>query len=134
MRYALVGYDKDNDAYEVIVTHEDLEHLKLIGRAVSELQKETDCFRRRKYSWHDSIGEPFDWFMVVDENNVDYPYPNETYWASYDCEYKVNIQVNFSNNENGCYVCVFVPNGVDEEEYISGWLNEHMNGVVSWSN
>lgn len=80
MKYALVGYDKDNDAYGVIVEHEDLEHLKLVGKAVSQLQKATDSFRR--YSYRCPNGEPFDWFEIVRANDTNYP--NEYYWASYE--------------------------------------------------
>ena len=77
MAYALVGYDKDNDVYEVIETHKDLEYLKLRGNDVAEIQKETNSFRRSGY------GEPFDWFEIVNANDT--KYPNCYYWASY-CE------------------------------------------------
>lgn len=76
MKYALVGYDKDNDVYEVIETHEDLEYLKLIGKDVAEIQKETDSFRRN------GIGEPFDWFEIVNADDTEYP--DCYYWASYE--------------------------------------------------
>ena len=76
MKYALVGYDKDNDVYEVIEIHEDLEYLKLKGKDVAEIQKETDSFRRN------SNGEPFDWFEIVNADDTDYP--DHYYWASYE--------------------------------------------------
>ena len=76
MRYALVGYDKDNDVYEVIEEHDDLEYLKLKGKDVAEIQKETDSFRRN------DNGEPFDWFEIVNGNDT--KYPDVYYWASYE--------------------------------------------------
>lgn len=76
MKYALVGYDKDNDVYKVIETYEDLEYLKLKGKYVAEIQKETDNFRKN------SDGEPFDWFEIVNANDTEYP--NCYYWTSYE--------------------------------------------------
>lgn len=72
MKYALVGYDKDNDVYEVIETHEDLEYLKLKGNDIAEIQRETDSFRVN------GNGEPFDWFEIVQNDNYDV-----VYWVSY---------------------------------------------------
>ena len=72
MRYELVGYDKDNDIYEVIESSEDLEYLKLKGNDVAEIQRETDGFRVNGNE------EPFDWFEIVQEDNYDI-----AYWVSY---------------------------------------------------
>ena len=76
MKYALVGYDKDNDIYEVIAELEDLESLKLIGKGIAEIQKEINCFRKN------GDGEPFDWFEIVDTDNTEYP--DVYYWVSYE--------------------------------------------------
>ena len=76
MKYALVGYDKDNDVYEVIETHEDLEYLKLKGKDIAEIQRETDSFRVN------GNGEPFDWFEIVSADDTEYP--NTYYWVSYE--------------------------------------------------
>ena len=73
MKFALVGYDKDNDIYGVIEVHEDLEYLKLKGKDVAEIQKETDNFRVN------GNGEPFDWFEIVQNDNYDV-----VYWVSYE--------------------------------------------------
>ena len=72
MRYELVGYDKDNDIYEVIESSEDLEYLKLKGKDIAEIQKETDSFRVN------GNREPFDWFEIVQSDNYDV-----VYWVSY---------------------------------------------------
>lgn len=79
--YALVGYDKDYDVYETLETHEDLEYLKLKGQDVAKIQRATDRFRR---ICSDGTSEPFDWFLICDEEDADYPYPNRHYWASYE--------------------------------------------------
>ncbi len=72
MKYALIGYEKNDDVYEVIETHEDLEYLKLKGCDIAEIQKETNSFR------FNGIAEPFVWFEIVQENNYDV-----VYWVSY---------------------------------------------------
>lgn len=72
MKFSLIGYDKDNDIYCVIETHEDLEYLKLRGKDIAEIQRETDGFRV------DGNGEPFDWFEIVQSDNY-----NVVYWVSY---------------------------------------------------
>ena len=72
MKFELVGYDKDNDIYEVIESSNDLEYLKLKGNDVAEIQRETDSFRVN------GNGEPFDWFEIVQSDNYDV-----VYWVSY---------------------------------------------------
>ena len=72
MKYELVGYDKDNDIYEVIEASEDLEYLKLKGSDIAGIQKDTDVFRVN------GNGEPFDWFEIVQSDNY-----NVLYWVSY---------------------------------------------------
>lgn len=73
--YALVGYDKDYDAYEVIEIDDDLECLKGLGVFVAKKQSKTDCFRRKQSN------EPFDWFGICGLEDSDYP--DEFYWVSY---------------------------------------------------
>ena len=72
MKYDLVGYDKDNDIYEVIEESEDLEYLKLKGKDITEIQRDTDGFRMN------GNGEPYDWFEIVQSDNYDV-----LYWESY---------------------------------------------------
>ena len=72
MKYDLVGYDKDNDIYEVIEESEDLEYLKLKGKDITEIQRDTDGFRAN------GNGEPYDWFEIVQSDNYDV-----LYWESY---------------------------------------------------
>lgn len=74
MKFALVGYDKDNDVYGVIEVHEDFAYLQLKGKEVAKIQKETDSFRIN--------GEPFDWFEIVNADDTEYP--TVYYWASYE--------------------------------------------------
>ena len=76
MKFALVGYNKDNDIYGVIEVHEDLEYLKLKGNDVAEIQRKTDGFRIN------GNGELFDWFEIVNANDTEYP--DVYYWTSYE--------------------------------------------------
>lgn len=73
MKYELVGYDKDNDIYEVIETSENLEYLKTKGKEIVEIQKNTDSFHASGNK------EPFDWFEIVQSDNY-----NVLYWVSYE--------------------------------------------------
>ena len=88
MKYALVGYNKDNDIYGVIEMHEDLEYLKLKGKDVAEIQKATDSFRVDGYK------EPFDWFEIVDANDVEYP--NVCYWTSYEDDADIDDDMRYN--------------------------------------
>ena len=73
MKYELVGYDKDNDIYEIIETSENLEYLKTKGKEIVEIQKNTDSFHASDNK------EPFDWFEIVQSDNY-----NVLYWVSYE--------------------------------------------------
>lgn len=77
--YTLVGYDKDNDVYETLEVHEDLEYLKLRGQDIAEIQRDTDGFTR---VCPDGTLEPFDWFEICNIEDADYP--DCYYWASYE--------------------------------------------------
>lgn len=35
-------------------------------------------------------------------------------------------------NENTVYITLYVPDNVDDEEYIDIWVNEHFNGSFDW--
>lgn len=74
MKYALVGYDKDNDVYETIVESNNISYLIKVGTEVAE---EYSLYR----ICSDGSKEPFDWFEVVNANDT--KYPNCYYWASY---------------------------------------------------
>jgi hypothetical protein len=74
MKYALVGYDKDNDVYETIVTSDNISYLIKVGTEVAK-----DGSLHRVCS--DGSKEPFDWFEIVNANDT--TYPNCYYWASY---------------------------------------------------
>ena len=77
IEYALVGYDKDNGAYELFGVHKDLEKLKSKGRAIA---KEHKALRTH---------EPYSWFEIVNANDIianDTAYPDHYYWASYEDE------------------------------------------------
>lgn len=74
MKYALVGYDKDNDVYETIVESNNISYLIKVG---TEIAKEENLYR----VCSDGSKEPFDWFEIVNANDTEYP--NCYYWASY---------------------------------------------------
>lgn len=78
IEYALVGYDKDNDVYELIEIRKNLEKLKSKGRAIAKEHKALGNYRR------EDNNEPFDWFEIVDANDI--TYPDHCYWASYEDE------------------------------------------------
>ncbi len=69
--YALVGYDKDNDVYEIIERHWDMEYLKLKGKDAVE----NDLTSLRTL-------QPYDWFKIVSASDVEYP--DAYYWTSYE--------------------------------------------------
>ena len=75
MKYALVGFDKDNDVYETIVESNNISYLIKIGREVAE---ERSLYR----ICSDGSKEPFDWFEVVRANDT--TYPSYYYWASHE--------------------------------------------------
>ena len=56
--YSLVGYDKDNDLYEIIENNNNLKYLISKGKKISKIQNMTDNFRSN------STKEPFDWFSI----------------------------------------------------------------------
>lgn len=80
-KYAIVGYDKDNDLYEILETSDDLEGLKVRGETLFNYQLNSDALRSKK------TNEPFDWFEICNTEEADYP--NHYYWASYDTSSKL---------------------------------------------
>lgn len=76
--YSLVGYDKDNDLYEIIENNNNLKYLISKGKKISKIQNMTDNFRSN------STKEPFDWFSICDIKNAIYPYKEEIYWNSFE--------------------------------------------------
>lgn len=77
IEYALVGYDKDNGAYELFGVYKDLEKLKSRGRAIAKEHKALENNKR------------FDWFEIVNANDIianNTAYPDHCYWASYEDE------------------------------------------------
>ena len=75
MKYALVGYDKDNDVYETIAKSDNISYLIKVGKEIAE-----DGSLYRICS--DGSKEPFDWFEIVNANDT--KYPDCYYWASYE--------------------------------------------------
>lgn len=79
--YAIVGYDKDYDLYEILETSDDLEGLKVRGETLFNYQLNSDALRSKK------TNEPFDWFEICNTEEADYP--AHYYWASYDTSSKL---------------------------------------------
>ena len=69
--YSLVGYDKDNDLYEVLYSSTNYDELFEKTSVLIEL-----CEKDKLFS---SEGEPFDWLEILDSNNYDV-----VYWTSYE--------------------------------------------------
>lgn len=74
MKYALVGYDKDNYVYETIVTSDNISYLIKVG---TEVAKDGSLYR----VCSDGSKKPFAWFEIVNADET--KCPNVYYWASY---------------------------------------------------
>lgn len=91
MKYVLVGYDKDGDYYETLKTDNNLHHLIEQGERILDIQLRTDRYRTQ-------TGEPFDWFVICDENEA--AYPEHTHWTSYELPEEIRIQSFILNGLN----------------------------------
>ena len=76
-KYCLVGYDKDNDLYEVIDCDENSVVMIGLGKAAKIIQHLPQCCYRSK-----ETNEPFDWFVVCEESFAKYPIESECLWTS----------------------------------------------------
>ena len=44
----------------------------------------------------------------------------------------VYIAVDFEGHEDGCTIKLWVPNNVDEEEWIDNWVADNLKYVQNW--
>lgn len=42
------------------------------------------------------------------------------------------VNIHEIGNENTVFVTLYVPDDVDDEEYIDVWVSEHFNGDYDW--
>ena len=70
IKYAIIGYDKDNDLYDELYVSTDIQDVLQRANALKPLC-DNDVLRNSK-------GEPYDYLEVVNENNL-----GVVYWRSY---------------------------------------------------